>query len=101
MVFEQNKDLLFGCHIVTIKICFPDNLVSKEDSTPQGFLPPTTRIVSVSDMLREIYWNLSGIARNLDFIKVGHGANVDHIQFHIWSIGEDVGRYLNGCSTPF
>jgi hypothetical protein len=41
MVFEQNKDLLFGCHIVTIKIHFPDNLASKEDSTPQGFLPPT------------------------------------------------------------
>jgi hypothetical protein len=33
--------LLFGCHIVTIKIRFPDNSASKEDSTPQGFLPPT------------------------------------------------------------
>jgi hypothetical protein len=41
MVFKQNKDLLFGCHIVTIKIHFPDNSASKEDSTPQGFLPPT------------------------------------------------------------
>jgi hypothetical protein len=41
MVFEQNKDLLFRCHIVTIKIHFPDNSASKEDSTLQGFLPPT------------------------------------------------------------
>jgi hypothetical protein len=40
-------------------------------------------------MLCEIYWNSPGIARNLDFIEVGHGTNVDHI----WFIGEDVGRH--------
>jgi hypothetical protein len=40
-------------------------------------------------MLCEVYQNSSGIARDLDFIEVGCGTNVDYI----WFIGEDIGRH--------